>query len=110
LISEVLKEMLIPYKNIVRVVIIVGIILLIPLIMTIHDGAVEGVGWNWTPIDFITMGGILFIAGLAIDIAIRKLTRVNRIIAVAIIVFAFLILWVELATDGVSHALGLLLS
>jgi hypothetical protein len=87
----------------IRIAAIVLLILVIPLVMTIHDGAVEGVGWNWTPIDFITMGGLLFLTGLAIDFAARKLTQpAHRIIAVAAIIFVFLAIWTELAVGAVS--------
>src|SRR3989344_7418 len=95
-------------KNIVRIALVVGIILLIPLVLTIRDGGVEGVGWNWTLGDFIVMGVLLFGTGLAIDFAVRKLTNpVYRVFAVIAIVLVLLLIWVELAVDGVSQALKL---
>jgi hypothetical protein len=95
----------------IRIAIIVLIILLIPLIMTIHDGAVEGVGWNWTPGDFIAMGSLLFGVGVLLDYAARKIIKpVPRILIIGTIILAFLALWVELATDGVSRLLGAFLS
>jgi len=103
--------MRIPLKNLACIAAIVLAILLIPLVMTIHDGAVEGQGWNWTPGDFIAMGTLLFITGLAIDMAIRKIrTPARRAVTVAAIIAALLIVWVELATDGVSRALGFIFS
>jgi len=103
--------MKIPYKNILRVAIIVAVILLIPLVMTIRDGAVEGAGWNWTPSDFAFMGSLLFITGLGIDFAARKITRpVHRILAIALIALAFLAVWTELAVGAVSQMLAFLLA
>jgi hypothetical protein len=100
-----------PLKNIVRIVIIVGVILLIPLVMTIHDGAVEGVGWNWTPIDFAVMGTLLFVTGLAIDFAVRKIADpLYRVAAVIAIVFACLAIWGQLAVGAVSQLVVFLVS
>jgi hypothetical protein len=93
-------------KNIIRIAIAVGLILLIPLILTIRDGAVEGGGWNWTLSDFIVMGTLLFGTGLAIDLAARKLTNpIYRIIAITAIIIALFLIWVELAVEGVSQAI-----
>lgn len=53
---------------------------------------------NWTGFDFLVMSTLLFITGLLLDFAIRKVaTRKNRIIASIAIVGAFLLIWVELA-------------
>jgi hypothetical protein len=77
--------------------------------MTIHDGAVEGVGWNWTPGDFVAMGTLMFIFGLAIDFAIREITNSGyRIIAVISILIAFLAIWTELAVGAVSQLITFL--
>lgn len=92
----------------------VGVILLIPLVLTllnpraeIHGGA--GGGWDWMPGDLLVMGALLITAGLAIDFAIRKLTNpAFRALAVSTIILALLAIWVELAVDGVSQALQLL--
>ena len=77
---------------------IVGIILLIPLILTIHDGGTKNMGWNWTLSDFIIMGTLLFCAGLTLDFAVKKLTRpVYRILSIITIIVSFLLIWIELA-------------
>lgn len=39
---------------------IVALLLLIPLVLTIRDGGIEGVGWNWTLSNFVFMGTLLF--------------------------------------------------
>lgn len=86
-------------KNIFRIVAVVGLILLIPLFGNIF---VEG--WNWGFFDFIVMGALLFLTGLAIDFAIRKINNpLHRVIAVVAIVLALILIWVELAVDAVSQ-------
>lgn len=93
-------------KNIVRIALVVGLILLVPLVLTMRDGGIEGVGWNWKPGDFIVMGVLLFGTGLTLDFAWRKITNhVYRVFAVIAIVITFLLVWVELAVDGVSQVL-----
>lgn len=93
-------------KNIFRIAIVVGLILLIPLALTLLNGRPEGEGWHWKLGDFIFAFVMLFGTGLAINFAIRKLTSpVYRVLAVAVIVIAFLLVWVEVAVDGVSQAL-----
>lgn len=52
---------------------VVALILLIPLVFTMRDGVVEGVGWNWTLFDFVSMGILLFGAGLVYELIIRKM-------------------------------------
>jgi hypothetical protein len=98
------------YKRVIRIIVVVGLILLVPLVMTIKDGGVEGVGWNWTLSDFIVMGSLLFVTGLMIDFAIRKVKEpLHRVIAVAVIVLAFLALWAELAVGAIEQLVTLLL-
>ncbi len=87
-----------------RIAGIVGTILLIPLVLS----NVRGSGWDWGPIDFVIMGMLLFITGVAIDYAIRKLGVTPKgIAAVCLITLALLAIWVELAVDGVSQLLGI---
>ena len=99
------------YKRIIRVALIVAAILLIPLVLTIRDGAVEGVGWNWSPGDFLVMGTLLFIFGLAIDLVIKRFGLTFRGIASVIgIVLALLVIWAQLAVQGLSQLIAFLLS
>lgn len=73
-------------NNIIRIAIITGLILLVPLVLQ----------FPWTGSDFIVAGIILFITGLMLDLAIRKGGK-YRIPAAFGIIFLFLWLWVELA-------------
>ncbi len=85
-------------RSITRTALFVGIILLIPLILTIHDGGTKDMAWNWTLSDFIVMGALLFCAGLALDFMVKKLTRpVYQILSILTIIIAFLLIWIELA-------------
>lgn len=87
-------------KNIIRIALIVLVILLIPLF-----GNMFIEGWNWSFTDFIIMGALLFVTGLAIDYSVRHITKpLYRTIAIVAIVLALLVVWVELATGGVSRA------
>lgn len=86
-------------NNILRILGIVVLILLIPFFGNIF---VEG--WNWGILDFIAMGLLLFVTGLAIDWAIRKFSNpLHRIIAVVVIVATLLLVWVELAVEAISQ-------
>lgn len=102
-------------NNIKRIAIVVGLILLLPLIGTLLNPSATvnggpGGGWDWGFGDFIIMGALLFITGLAIDYAWRKINHPTyRVLAVLVIVFILLALWVELATDGVSRIIQSLL-
>ena len=95
-------------KRLIVWAVVVAFILLIPLVLTLLGSGVDGEGWNWKLGDFIVMGVLLFGTGLALDFAVRKLTNpVYRVFAVIAIVVALVLIWVELAVDGVSQALAL---
>lgn len=79
-------------------------ILAIPLFGTIF---IEG--WDWGPIDFIVMGVLIFITGLLIEQANKRIKETNyKIIAILGILGVLALIWIELATDGVSRWLGLM--
>ncbi|MFA6307465.1 MAG: hypothetical protein WCS88_02150 [Patescibacteria group bacterium] len=81
------------HQNIVRIAIIVGLILLVPLIAMQFTEEV-----NWSLTDFVVMGALLFGTGLGINFALNKLSNPEyRVIVVTIIVLIFLLIWVELA-------------
>lgn len=91
-------------KNIVRIAIIVGLILLVPLTLQLTIGTgIDGQGWNWRFGDFVVMGALLFVTGLGIDFAVRKTTKpMHKIIAVVALVLLFLLIWVHLAVGIVD--------
>ena len=76
----------------VRILPIVGLLLLIPLIaMQLTDEV------NWSFFDFVIMGVMLSITGLAIGIIIKKIKYYKyRNIFITIIVMIFLLTWAEL--------------
>lgn len=84
-------------KRIIRIAVVVGLILLVPLVLTllnILNGGIEGEGWDWAPGDFAAAGVLLFGTGLAIDFAARRLTnKVHRVFAITAIVVLLLIIW-----------------
>jgi hypothetical protein len=85
------------FKDIIRVALITLALLLIPLVLQLTIGTgVDGQGFNWTLSDFVIIGSLIFIAGLFIDWARRRAGK-YRVIAITLIVVAFLWLWAELA-------------
>jgi len=88
-------------------------ILTAPLMLTLtnpdarlNGGA--GGGFDWTLGSFVVMGVLLFAAGLGVQFAARKIRRpLPRILAGSAIVLVVLMIWVELAVDGVSQLFGL---
>ena len=97
------KSIIMPIKNIIRVAVITGLILLIPLTLQLTIGTgVDGQGWNWKLGDFVIIGALLFITSLAIDFAARKITNpAHRSFAIIAIVAIFLLIWV-----GMIHNIG----
>ena len=97
-------------KHIIRPAIWTGLILLIPLVMTILDsGKAEGDGWHWRPGSFIVMGALLFCAGLGYEFLASKTDQKACRVAIGIaIVFSVLAIWFELAVDGVSKTVKFL--
>jgi hypothetical protein len=89
-------------NNTVKILVFVGVILLVPV-----AGNLFVEGWNWDLFDFIFAGTLLFITGLAIDFAIQKLVNpIHKILATVLIIGVLLMVWVELAVDGVSQLLS----
>lgn len=53
---------------------------------------------NWSIMDFLAAGALLFGTGLTIQFVLRKVkTRKNRILICGIILLLLLLLWTELA-------------
>ena len=89
-----------PRHNIVRTVgwgTLVAL-LLVPAIAMLLTGEV-----NWGPGDFIVMGGLLLLLGLAVEFAFVKARGViGRATLAGIALAAFLLVWAELAV-GIFH-------
>jgi len=80
-------------KSIIRVAIIVGLILLIPL-----WGNFNVKGWNWSPIDFVAAFVILFSAGLMFELIAKKGANNSYRIGVGVACATGLVLlWINLA-------------
>ena len=67
------------------------LILAIPLIAMQFTAEVQ-----WSLSDFVIMGAIVFVAGLLLDLAIRKAGK-YRVLAALTVIAGFLWLWAELA-------------
>lgn len=84
-----------------------ALILMIPLVMTYVDrDKALGDGWRWGLMDFIVMGALLFGAGLAFELLSRRVQDTGRkwLIGAAIL-GVVLVIWVQLAVQGVSQLL-----
>jgi Kef-type K+ transport system membrane component KefB len=81
-------------KRLISILAAVPLLLLVPLIAMQFTNEVD-----WDAADFIIMGMLLTGTGLLCELAIRRLSkREHRLIAVGIILLAFLFTWGELAT------------
>lgn len=80
-----------------------GALLLIPYVAM--KFGLEGV--KWSAFDFLAAGILLFGAGLAIEIALRLITKVEyRIAACICILFVLVIVWAELAVGLIGTPLA----
>jgi hypothetical protein len=98
IIKENARSIMTHNKNIVRIAIGTGLILMIPLIaMQVSDE------WNWGPLDFVFAGILLFGTGLVFDLVARKCSTIAYRAAVAIAcVTGFLLLWVNAAVGFIG--------
>ncbi|WPY99319.1 hypothetical protein [Christiangramia sp. OXR-203] len=80
-------------KDLSVILFIVATILLIPLLAMQFTNEV-----NWSGSDFLVMGSLLFVSGLALQfVRYRLKTRKSRIIASSAILLVLFIIWAELA-------------
>ena len=80
-------------KRLAIILLTVTILLLIPLIAMQFTNEV-----NWNIFDFVVAGVLLLTTGFAIELVLRKVKKVNKRIAVSIvIILMFILLWAELA-------------
>jgi preprotein translocase subunit SecG len=91
----------VPKNHLARITIGVAFILLIPFLAMQFSDEVD-----WKPNDFIIMGVLLFLTGLALSLIVKK-ARSNSIrLALGIaVILAFLYIWAELAV-GIFTNLG----
>ena len=83
-------------RNIWRVAMWGGLLALLSLPALAMSLGAEGV--DWSAFDFVIMGTLLAILGLAVEAAVRFFTSWSaRLAAIAVAVFVFLLIWAELA-------------
>ena len=85
-------------KNTRLIAIVIGfeLLLLIPYVAMKFTNEV-----TWTLLDFLTMGFMLLMTGLAIEVALRILkTKWMRIAAVIAVLFGFVMVWGTLVHLG----------
>ena len=79
-----------------RVATVIGIVALILLIPLVAMQFTKEVNWDLT--DFITMGILLFITGMGIEIVTRKVQSTKLKLALTLtILFILFLIWAELA-------------
>ena len=80
-------------QRLIIILIAISVVLLIPFIAMQFTNEVD-----WSLYDFIIMGVLLYGTGLLCELVMRKVKSVqNRILICAALVFAFLLIWAELA-------------
>lgn len=80
-----------PYKDIIYITLGTLGVLLIPLVAMEFTTEL-----NWTLSDFLIMGAMIFLTGLMLDLAMRKMSKYRAAAATVIVTF-FIWLWAELA-------------
>lgn len=90
-------------KRIIRIAIVVELILLIGFLPTLFNPNARiyggsGGGWDWSPWGFVgPLAGLMFVIGLAIDYAVRKIKNpVYRAIVIAALVFLLAFIWMSI--------------
>lgn len=90
-------------NNFIKIAFVVGLLLLIPLILTIRDGKIEGVEWNWSFGDFVFAFIILFGGGATFELLGRRVSKIEHKIAIgALVATVIFLIWIELAVEAVS--------
>lgn len=91
--SKIIKIKTMQNKRLIIVFLVLSFLLLIPLIAMQFTDEV-----NWTIIDFVIAGGLLFGAGIISEIVLRKINSLNHKVGLlsAILIIVILI-WIELA-------------
>jgi hypothetical protein len=88
--------------RLIGIVIAVSVLLLIPYIAMKVTGEVK-----WSAFDFVVAGALLFGAGLAVEIALRLVTKLEyRIAACVGILVVLAVVWAELAVGLIGTPLA----
>ena len=90
------NTMITPNQRLIGIFIVAAVLLSIPWIAMRFTDEV-----NWTLLDFATMGFMLVVTGLAIEVALRTIKRTSwRLAAIAAILFGFVMVWGTLVHLG----------
>lgn len=98
-------------KGVIRVAVAVVVILAVPMLLTLlnpdsHIRGGQGGGWDWSLPGFPLAFAVLFVVGLTIDFAWRKIrSPLYRILTIAAIILVLLLAWVQVVTDKVSETI-----
>jgi len=80
-------------KRLIGILLAVAVLLLIPFLAMQFTDEVQ-----WSAFDFMVMGVLLLGTGLLCELALRRVSKVEyRIVACAVILAAFFLVWAELA-------------
>lgn len=80
-------------KKIIRIAVVVGLILLIPVFGNLYVD-----GWNWSPFDFVVWGALLFGTGLVFELVASRVSAFAYRAAVGVACLAgFLLFWINAA-------------
>jgi len=80
-------------RRLLNILIIVLVALCVPLIAMQFTSEV-----SWQLMDFVVMGGLLFVVAFLVDLFWRSLkNKKYRWIAITVVVILFLLIWAELA-------------
>lgn len=86
-----------------RNALIVAVLLLIPAALTLLNKDPND-GWRWGPGDFVFAFIIPFMASALYEVvAMRVQKRQHRLFLAGVITSAVCVLWIEVATDGISR-------
>ncbi|MEZ4829055.1 MAG: hypothetical protein R3C61_22630 [Bacteroidia bacterium] len=89
-------------KRLLGILTIVAIILLIPLVAMQFTDEV-----NWTVFDFVVAGALLLSTGLACELVMRKVAKIEYRIAICLgILIVLFFIWVELAVGIFNNSPG----
>jgi len=90
--------MLTQQKRVVGIVVAIVLILMIPFVAMQFTTEVD-----WSPMDFVIMGALLLGTGLICEMVLRSVKTVQkRVIYIGAVMFAFFLIWAELAV-GIFH-------